>query len=42
MTAFRAAATEQLTDLKRRLAGDSSGDLVTAKRPELGPVEAIA
>ncbi len=28
--------------IKRRLAGDSSGDLVTAKRPELGPVEAIA
>jgi len=28
--------------LKRRLAGASSGDLVTAKRPELRPIEAIA
>lgn len=28
--------------IKRRLAGDSSGDLVTAKRPQLGPIEAIA
>ncbi|MFI7545536.1 SGNH/GDSL hydrolase family protein [Actinoplanes sp. NPDC049599] len=28
--------------LKRRLAGASSGDLVQAKRPELGPIEAIA
>ena len=28
--------------IKRRLAGASSGDVVTAKRPELGPVEAIA
>ena len=28
--------------IKRRLAGASSGDLVTAKRPELGPIEAIA
>jgi lysophospholipase L1-like esterase len=28
--------------IKRRLAGASSGDLVKAKRPELGPVEAIA
>jgi hypothetical protein len=28
--------------IKRRIAGDSSGDLVTAKRPELGPIEAIA
>ena len=28
--------------IKRRLAGASSGDLVTAKRPELSPVEAIA
>jgi lysophospholipase L1-like esterase len=28
--------------IKRRLAGDSSGDLVTAKRPELRPIEAIA
>jgi lysophospholipase L1-like esterase len=28
--------------LKRRLAGASSGDLVTAKRPELAPIDAIA
>ncbi|GAA3349910.1 SGNH/GDSL hydrolase family protein [Amorphoplanes nipponensis] len=28
--------------IKRRLAGASSGDLVTAKRPELRPIEAIA
>jgi lysophospholipase L1-like esterase len=28
--------------LKRRLAGASSGDMVTAKRPELGPIDAIA
>jgi len=28
--------------IKRRLVGESSGDLVTAKRPELGPIEAIA
>ena len=28
--------------IKRRLAGASTGDLVTAKRPELGPIEAIA
>jgi lysophospholipase L1-like esterase len=28
--------------IKRRLIGESSGDLVTAKRPELGPIDAIA
>lgn len=28
--------------IRRRLAGASSGDLVTAKRPELGPIDAIA
>ncbi|MFI5936085.1 SGNH/GDSL hydrolase family protein [Actinoplanes sp. NPDC051494] len=28
--------------IRRRLAGASSGDLVTAKRPELGPVDALA
>jgi len=28
--------------LRRRLAGASSGDLVTAKRPELSPIDAIA
>ncbi|AGZ38312.1 SGNH/GDSL hydrolase family protein [Actinoplanes friuliensis] len=28
--------------IKRRIVGDSSGHLVTAKRPELGPIDAIA
>jgi lysophospholipase L1-like esterase len=28
--------------IKRRLAGASSGDLVKAKRPELGPIDALA